>query len=365
MKCNAPTVAYRRPGINPKTGKHYKPFRFFPFDRRLDSVNMSRLDKVQRCLREYKSCPPDAEPILLGCKRCLLCAQASRRQWAYRCVAESKMCGESMYLTLTVDEEHMQDVFPGYSLTHKPFQDFMKRLRMTLERGYWYDYVPPFTPQSSIVHLPCNLEKKFYQRSQIKYFMCGEYGELSMRPHYHCCVFGARFPDAFFAKKVGSNFYFSSPTLSRLWTYGKMSFFSDVTPQSAAYVAGYVDKKLSTTADDFRAVGLEPEYIKMSQGIGLSWFEKYKDYLYRFSSDGELFGEFFEVGRVPISAPRYFDEKYRLCDSDRFDKIVASRERRRFERLRIMSVDETINESGRKHAVLLARKHVREVRDCT
>lgn len=364
MRCDTPTIAFRRPGINPVTGKHYSPLSFRDFRRIFEGSRLTRDQKERIMVDYYRSCPDGLEPVLFPCKRCMLCCRAYRRAWSYRLVCESKSCSESMFLTLTVDDEHLPVVFPGGSLRHKPFQDFMKRLRVYLQRGYEYRYVPQFTPMSLLgERLPRVSEMRFYQRDKIRFYMCGEYGDTTMRPHYHCCVFGARFPDAFFAKKVGGEYYYSSPTLLKLWSYGKMSLFSDVTPRSAAYVAGYVDKKIDRDQEWFRVRGLAPEYVRMSNGLGLDYFNEYVDSMYRFKDDGDLFGEFHFLGDVQVAAPRYFDEKLRLCDPVRYDKLISARECRRLARQRLVPVDADLNESGRKNAVLLARKKEREVRE--
>ena len=364
MKCNAPTIAFRLPGINPATGKHFPPVSFRQFSKILpDDMPLDR--RVQILTDYFNSCPTELEPVIFPCKKCYLCQAAYKRNWAYRLVCESKTCGESMFVTLTVDDEHMHEVFPRGSLVHKPFQDFMKRLRIYLERGYEYDYIPPFTPSALLGRLPHRMERRFYKVRGLRYYMCGEYGDVSMRPHYHICIFGARFPDAFVAKKVSGNCYYTSPTLLKLWPYGKMSLFSDVTPSSAAYVAGYVEKKVFRSKQSFLDLGLMPEYVRMSNGLGLDFYNKYRDSLYRFTSDGEFFGEFHTLGDFFVAAPRYFDEKFSLQSPERFGKLVASRDRRRIARQRLLPVDEMFNESGRKCAVLLARKKEREIREYT
>ena len=365
MKCATPTIAFRRPGINPATGKHYSPVSFRQFWKIFKDSKIGLDRRVQAMKDYYSSCPSDLEPVLLPCKHCMCCMRSYRREWAYRLVCESKFCKESMFLTLTVDDENLDSVFPGSSLRHKPFQDFMKRLRIYLERGYYYDYVPPFTPSSLFGKLPRKSERRLYCRSKIRFYMCGEYGDTTGRPHYHCCVFGARFPDAYFAKKVGSEFYYTSPTLLKLWPYGKMSLFSDVTPSSAAYVAGYVDKKLEKDSKYYTDLGLAPEYVRMSNGLGIDYLDEYADSLYRFDSDGEFFGEFHFLGDNQVSAPRYFDEKFALRSPDRFAKLMSARECRRLASLASMPVEVQLNESGRKNSVLLARKKEREIRELT
>ena len=359
MKCNAPTVAFRRPGINPATGKHYSPVSFRQFSRIFQGTNLSRCEQERAIVDYYRSCPAGLEPVLLPCKRCMLCCRNYKRGWAYRLVCEARMAPESMYLTLTVDPEHLAEVFPGGSLRHEPFQKFMKRLRIKLARGYDYSYVPPFTSSSLLGSLPRIMQRRHYQRKLIRYYMCGEYGEQSMRPHYHCCVFGARFPDAFFAKKVGGEAYYTSPTLLELWPYGRMSLFSDVTARSAAYVAGYVEKKLERDQEAFKALGMMPEYVRMSNGLGLDYFDEYCDQLYP-EVQGDVL-DWCRLSDLPVAPPRYFDEKLLLRDPAKYDRLFASRERRRLERQRIMPVDEELNEAGRKNAVMLARRHVREI----
>ena len=173
MKCYAPTIAFRRPGINPLTGKHYPPVSFRQFSKILPP-DFPLHRRVQILTDYYNSCPDGLEPVLMPCKKCLLCASAYRRMWAYRLMCEAKTSDESMFVTLTVDDDSIDRVFPGGSLTHKPFQDFMKRLRMLLSRGYEYVYVPPFTPLGLFGKLPRLSEQRFYQRRSIKFYMCGE-----------------------------------------------------------------------------------------------------------------------------------------------------------------------------------------------
>lgn len=77
MYCDAPTVAYRKPGIDRLTGKHYAPFEFRPY----------KSDDDLR--RSYNNPPQDSEALLLPCGKCILCTRAYRRMWVFRCMHEA------------------------------------------------------------------------------------------------------------------------------------------------------------------------------------------------------------------------------------------------------------------------------------
>ena len=80
------------------------------------------------------------------CGQCIGCRLERSRQWAIRCVHESQLHENSVFVTLTYSDE-----FCPISLEYAHFQNFMKRLR-----------------------------KKF---GPTRMYMCGEYGERTFRPH--------------------------------------------------------------------------------------------------------------------------------------------------------------------------------------
>ena len=75
------------------------------------------------------------------------------------------------------------------------------------------------------------LRKKY--GSGIRFFHCGEYGELNRRPHYHALLFGFRPSDLCLFKADNGNPLFTSDILSNLWPYGFVTV-GNVTFDSAA-----------------------------------------------------------------------------------------------------------------------------------
>lgn len=173
--------------------------------------------------------------------------------WALRCVHESQMHEQNCMLNLTYNDENIP--WRGM-LDHKHFQDFMKRLR-------------------------------FHHRKKIRYYMCGEYGDLNGRPHFHACLFGTDFADKYqWRKNHQGDWLYRSPQLEQLWKLGNAEIGA-VTLQSAGYIARYVLKKMTgekaldhyarTDPASGELYSLPPEYNRMSlrPGIGATWFEQY------------------------------------------------------------------------------------------
>jgi hypothetical protein len=162
--------------------------------------------------------------------------------------------------------------------------------------------------------------------SGIRFFHCGEYGELLQRPHYHACIFNFDFPDKqLFSERDGIRLY-TSEVLNKLWSHPKtkesMGFctIGDVTFESAAYVARYVLKKVNGKEKDAHYGGKCPEYVTMSRrpGIGKKWFEKFKNSVYP--------DDYIVIrNNVLCKPPKYYDSLYDLTEPEKCASIKEGR----------------------------------------
>lgn len=125
---------------------------------------------------------------------------------------------------------------------------------------------------------------------KIRYFVVGEYGDQTERPHYHAIIFGLH-------PAVAGGSDGRGGVVSESWGLGH-TFVGELTPQSAAYVGGYVTKKM-TRVDDARLKGRYPEFARMSlrPGIGAT---AVPDIARSCSSDGVL-DKIVADGDVPSS----------------------------------------------------------------
>lgn len=95
------------------------------------------------------------------------------------------------------------------------------------------------------------LRKTFYPR-RIRYYLCGEYGSKTLRPHYHCILFGLDPSELdsewlIYGGKSGSAFQrHQSSLLFRTWNLG-LVHVGECNRHSIQYVAGYVTKKITSS----------------------------------------------------------------------------------------------------------------------
>lgn len=228
--------------------------------------------------------------IDVPCGKCLGCRLDQSKAWADRCMLELKYHASSYFLTLTYDDEHLpfsevvdDDGCISYNntLRKSDFQKFMKRLR------------------------------KAFPEQHLRYFMCGEYGSTTYRPHYHCIVFGLSLNDLQIYKRslLGDNYY-TSNTLNSIWNRGFV-VIGEVTYESCAYTARYVMKKANDSIDFkhlYDTLNVEPEFTLMSRrpGIGRQYFEDNKHRLF----DSDFIYISTEDGGRKFKPPRYFKKLY-------------------------------------------------------
>ena len=234
--------------------------------------------------------------LKLPCGRCIGCRLERSRQWSLRCINEASLYKDNAFVTLTYDDAHLP---PGRSLQYRDFQLFLKRLRK-------------------------------YYGTNVRFYMCGEYGTQTQRPHYHACLFNLSISDKKLHSRSGDDYLYSSLTLSKLWPYGH-SLIGDVTSKSAAYCARYMMDKLkwddktnaayaNTDPDTGEVTYRTPEFSRMSlrPGIGAPWVAKFGSDV--FNHDKHVY-----EGK-PSKPPRYYDILHKRTDPSSWAETKGRRE---------------------------------------
>ncbi len=186
------------------------------------------------CSKPY--IPPSGTPA--PCGQCQGCLTNRKQLFTHRIILESHGHDQNSFITLTYNDENLPKNEQGIAtLRKRDHQLFIKRLR---------DKIP----------------------HKLRYYSVGEYGTAGTRdinPHFHICLFGAddRYHEEIhnsWIKETGRGTH-EQESLGHIYT-------GTLTPQSAAYVAGYVQKKTKYNKDMYQELDIVPEYATMSQGIG-------------------------------------------------------------------------------------------------
>lgn len=174
---------------------------------------------------------------MFSCGQCIPCRIRKRREWAHRIMLEAAQYDSNAFVTLTYDDEHLPI---GGSLVPRDTQVWLKRLRKSLSPV------------------------------RVRYYLVGEYGEVSNRPHYHVALFGYPSCSRGVTRIVKGRVSccVACKGISDSWGNG-LVYLGSLEEKSAQYIAGYVVKKM-TSVGDKRLGGRCPEFGRMSLRPGVA-----------------------------------------------------------------------------------------------
>lgn len=170
--------------------------------------------------------------IKVPCGRCIACQNNRRSSWVLRNRFENLNSESSIFVTLTYDDENVPlTKNQELTLDYEDVKKFMKRLR-----------------------------KKFPD-SSLKYFLCGEYGSHTFRPHYHAIIYNLPLLNN------GKDFVeYYNKILADTWGLGHVTS-SVVTDARIGYITKYIIK----SEDDrkkYQETEIKRPKLLVSRGIG-------------------------------------------------------------------------------------------------
>lgn len=205
------------------------------------------------------------EDMEVPCGSCVQCRLDYAQDWAVRCSYEALLHKHNYFVTLTIDDDHL-DYGPEGNPTLKAsdMKQFIKSLRNKFRR---------------------------LGHTGVRYLLCGEYnsdGVRPLNPHYHMILFNCPIPDMTIDfpgpepgqivhninKKTGLP-YFWSKFIADLWPKGFITI-DDANFNTESYVSRYIMKKQKgQNASVYNEkLGVEPPFLRMSNkpGIGFNMF---------------------------------------------------------------------------------------------
>lgn len=233
---------------------------------------------------------------LIPCSKCIGCKVDYAQEWAKRATLHAKYTKNNYFITLTYNNENLPLNKNGKpTIKSKDLTQFIKSLRNHFERQ---------------------------NHTGIKYLAGSEYGRKSktQRPHYHICFFNLPLTDLVptnETNKIGQPYY-TSKSIDKIWHKG-MHKIGNVEYESAGYVARYTFKKLKKI--DYKLEEIEPESLRMSNGIGLEYWEKNKNEILR--TDKVIIKN--NKGVKSVKPPKYYDRKIKETMPDEWKELKEKR----------------------------------------
>lgn len=213
--------------------------------------------------------------ISVPCGNCVRCIDRRKMEWGFRMRQEMDISKTAYFVTLTYAPENIPINKYGHKTLRRcrdkteekdlSLQGFFKRLRQNHKRS-----------KETIEWLTNGLER----HDKIRFYATGEYGDLRSRPHFHAIIFNT-----------------SRVAIEKSWTFGTVHCVR-ANEATIGYVMKYLDKRVGQEKDWYK----EPEFNTMSEGIGLNYIERNKNW--HKSNLDILFVTTMKGIRIPM--PRYY-----------------------------------------------------------
>lgn len=161
--------------------------------------------------------------VAVACGKCPACYARRVSQWSFRLMQQEKVSSSAHFITLTYETAHVHITPNGFlTLDKRDTQLFFKKLRKH----------------------PANTGRP------IKYFLVGEYGGKTRRPHYHVLVFNA-----------------CIESFQSAWDKGSVHY-GTVSGASIGYCLKYMSKPWRPMHKNDDRV---PQFALMSKGLGANY----------------------------------------------------------------------------------------------
>lgn len=241
------------------------------------------------------------------CGKCAICLVNKQQDWAFRLYQEQKVSNSAHFLTLTYDEECLPFGDTEPTLDKRDTQLFIKRLRDSqfklMAKRHKKNFLREFN----------ELELK-----TIRYYLVGEYGPETNRPHYHAIMFNL-IPEII-------------TKINDIWQNGHVKV-GECNPTTIDYVTKYC---ISTkTGDQERFNGKAKEFATMSRRPGLG--DNFVKTTQQYYADNQKMSIRNHKGNTK-RMPQFYKQKL-FSESDREDiqskSLVLQTQRNNTERKRL------------------------------
>lgn len=311
MSCYKPLIRLYNPDNKEQSGRVY---------------SLARFSQLSGKQLKYEDLMYNPKVMLIPCGQCIGCRIRQREDWTTRIELEARDYPkeEVWFITLTYDDDYVPgmivktgEIIRKVQYTWKPGEKRPSSVQILL-----YEDIQKFLKR---------LRKAY--RGKLRYFVAGEYGEQTARPHYHMILYGWRPTDLENLYKIHHNGYYTSKWLANLWGMGQIQIAQAV-PETYRYVAGYVTKKMyeidGKKANAYYELGQTKPFACMSlkPGLGDNYYQEHKAEIWR-----QGYIQCTNGKRAQI--PRYYEKQMEAENPQRLWRIKQNRQKNAMEQKRL------------------------------
>lgn len=311
MSCYKPLIRLYNPNDREQSGRVY---------------SLARFSQLSGKQLKYEDLMYNPRVMLIPCGQCIGCRIRQREDWATRIELEARNYPkeEVWFITLTYDDDHV----PGMIVKTG---EIMRKVQYTWKPGEKRPSSVQILLYEDIQKFLKRLRKAY--RGKLRYFVAGEYGEQTARPHYHMILYGWKPTDLENLYKIHHNGYYTSEWLKGLWKMGQIQIAQAV-PETYRYVAGYVTKKMyeidGKKANAYYELGQTKPFACMSlkPGLGDKYYQEHKEEIWK-----QGYIQCTNGKRAQI--PRYYEKQMEAENPQRLWRIKQNRQKNAMEQKRL------------------------------
>jgi len=311
MSCYKPLIRLYNPNDKEQSGRVY---------------SLARFSQLSGKQLKYEDLMYNPKVMLIPCGQCIGCRIRQREDWTTRIELEARDYPkeEVWFITLTYDDEHV----PGMIVKTG---EIMRKVQYTWKPGEKRPSSVQILLYEDIQKFLKRLRKAY--RGKLRYFVAGEYGEQTARPHYHMILYGWRPKDLENLYKIHHNGYYTSKWLADLWGMGQIQIAQAV-PETYRYVAGYVTKKMyeidGKKANEYYELGQTKPFACMSlkPGLGDHYYQEHKAEIWRQGYIQCTNGKQAQI-------PRYYEKQMEAENPQRLWRIKQNRQKNAMKQKRL------------------------------
>lgn len=316
MSCYKPLIRLYNPNDREQSGRVY---------------TLARFSQLSGKQLRYEDLMYNPKIMLIPCGQCIGCRIRQREDWTTRIELEARDYPkeEVWFITLTYDDDHV----PGMIVKTG---EVMRKVQYTWKPGEKRPSSVQILLYEDIQKFLKRLRKAY--RGKLRYFVAGEYGEQTARPHYHMILYGWRPTDLKDLYKIHHNGYYTSKWLENLWRMGQIQIAQAV-PETYRYVAGYVTKKMyeidGKKANAYYELGQTKPFACMSlkPGLGDHYYQEHKAEIWRKGYIQCTNGKQAQI-------PRYYEKQMEAENPERLWRIKQNRQKNAIEQKRLQLEDQ-------------------------